>query len=112
MTTHLHHLHAVDQPDTELRCRHLARIERPVSRSRCATRAGPSPKTQALIKELHAMTVAEADDPHCSVGDVVEATETNDGLALSTRVIGSIASIDNDPAHPRQLPDISPLPSP
>ena len=24
MTTHLHHLHAVDQPDTELRCRHLA----------------------------------------------------------------------------------------
>ena len=34
------------------------------------------------IKELPAMTVAKADDPRCYVGDVVEATETDDGLAI------------------------------
>jgi hypothetical protein len=37
------------------------------------------------IKELAAMTVAKAEDPRCYVGDVVEATETDDGLAIKGR---------------------------
>ncbi len=37
------------------------------------------------IKELPAMTVAKADDPRCYVGEGVDATQTDDGLAIKGR---------------------------